>query len=160
MDIFLLAAVLDIPYTWLAKESLFRVPVFGWLLKKLGYIPVMRGRPKEAYKAITDGILRLKEGQTVIIFPEGTWSLDPNHILPFKSGFYNLASGSQVPIIPAKISGSSDVNPPDTYKVRLGTLKLSIAPAILPVDYESMDKATFLSSMRQALVDVDTGNQQ
>lgn len=85
---------------FLAKESLFRVPLFGWLLWRVGQIPVYRGggsneEPLRAARAL------LEAGQTLLIFPEGTLTRDPD-LWPMrgKPGAVRLALETGAPIYP------------------------------------------------------------
>lgn len=151
IDILLFSTILDIPFTWMSKDSLFRIPLFGWMLKKLGYIPIAREHSILASRALIKGIRKLKENVSIIIFPEGTVSDHPDKMLPFKEGFHLLAKRSHVPILPIKIIGTYHVNPPDTLKVHLGKLKLVIHPPIYPKDYLTKKKEDFLLDMRAIL---------
>lgn len=151
MDILLATHGLDIYFSWLAKASLFRIPIFGWLIKKMGFIPVYREDPKKAFEAVSEGINKLKENTNVYIFPEGTWSSNPGELLPFKQGLYALAIKSQAPILPITLLGSYEVNPPDTLKLYPGKLKMIIHPPIYPEDYINQDKDVFLDSMKRLI---------
>jgi 1-acyl-sn-glycerol-3-phosphate acyltransferase len=86
---------------WMAKEELFRIPVFGSLIKKLGAFPVNRSGPdrdsiKNVYKV-------LRSGAPLGIFPEGTRVLDPNHRPPFKRGFVTFAASTGAAILPVAL---------------------------------------------------------
>ncbi len=148
MDILLATHALDIHFAWFAKQSLFRIPIFGWLIKKMGFIPVYREDPKKAFQAVSEGINKLKKNISVYIFPEGTWSNNPKQLLPFKQGFYALAIKSKAPILPVTILGSHEVNPPDTFKICLAKLKVIIHPPIYSNDYIDQEKEVFLDSMK------------
>lgn len=115
---------------YLAKEGLFRVPVLGWILPKVGQIPVYRsGRGNdEPMRAAKD---LLGAGQVVVIFPEGTLTRDPD-LWPMrgKSGAVRLAVELGLPIVPAAHWGVEKVlanytkkfkpNPFHTVKVKIG----------------------------------------
>ncbi|MDQ6993079.1 MAG: lysophospholipid acyltransferase family protein [Mariprofundus sp.] len=61
------------PYAWVLKRELFYIPLFGWALALIGTIGIRRGSPREAIKqVIKDGGEMLKQGRSVVIFPEGT----------------------------------------------------------------------------------------
>lgn len=85
---------------YMAKESLFRVPIFGWLITKVGQIPVYRsGRSNEETLKAAKNFL--DAGHTMQIFPEGTLTRDPN-MWPMRgrSGAIRLAIEAGVPVIP------------------------------------------------------------
>ncbi len=144
MDILLLDSILNIPFCWLAKDSLFKIPVFGWLLRNLGYIPVERNISRKAKEAVNDAYHKLNKGISIIIFPEGTWSNYPDKVLPFKSGLYHLARNSQKPLLPITIINSNKINPPDTYTIRKGSMKVIFHPIIYPIEYKDHDKDQFI----------------
>jgi len=87
---------------WMAKEELFRFPLFGWILKMLGAFPVKRGKGditsmKRAYEL-------LEEGHVVGIFPEGTRMKKGNgRAANIRSGAVILASKSGVPMMPVAV---------------------------------------------------------
>lgn len=86
---------------YLAKESLFRIPVLGALLPKVGQIPVYRtGRSND--EPLRAAVEFLKAGQVVVVFPEGTLTRDPD-LWPMrgKSGAIRLAIELGLPIVPA-----------------------------------------------------------
>lgn len=68
-DPVLLAAVIDRQIRFMAKESLFKIPAFGWFLKTLGVFPVKRGEADPS--AIKTAIKHLRDGNAVGIFPQG-----------------------------------------------------------------------------------------
>lgn len=154
LDILLFNCILDIPFCWLAKESLFRIPIFGWMLRELGFIPVIRDNTNRGTQSITEGIEKLKNNISVVIFPEGTWNGNENIILPFKAGLYYLAKESNATILPIKIIGTGRANPPDTLKLTLAKLKVIIHPPIEAKDHVTEDKNAFLTEMREILQNI------
>lgn len=85
---------------YMAKEGLFRVPIFGWLITKLGQIPVYRsGRSNEETLKAAKNFL--DNGHTLQIFPEGTLTRDPE-MWPMRgrSGAIRLAIETGVPVFP------------------------------------------------------------
>ena len=95
---------------FLAKGSLFRVPVVGWLLRRSGQIPVERGgsvrgaAPLQAAQQIVD------DGRTVIVYPEGTLTRDPD-MWPMrgKTGAARMALEYDIPVIPMAHWGAQQV---------------------------------------------------
>jgi 1-acyl-sn-glycerol-3-phosphate acyltransferase len=110
LDIAALLAGLPVSFKFIAKRELFRIPVFGWALRKAGYISIDRENPREALKAIEEAVRRMTDGTTVLIFPEGTRS-DDGKLLPFMKGAFSLAARAEVPILPLAIRGSHDLQP-------------------------------------------------
>lgn len=96
---------------FMTKESLFRVPVLGWLLHKTGMVPVARGASAVAAKHTLQQSRKLVEnGQGVIVYPEGTLTRDPE-LWPMrgKTGAVRLALSGDMPLIPVAHWGSQNV---------------------------------------------------
>jgi 1-acyl-sn-glycerol-3-phosphate acyltransferase len=90
------------PVRILAKESLFRAPVFGWLMRRAEHIPVHRGAGATALRSAIDAAER---GELVLVLPEQT--ISPSfELLPFKTGAARMAAGAGVPLIPCVSWGS------------------------------------------------------
>ncbi|HWU27550.1 MAG TPA: lysophospholipid acyltransferase family protein [Microbacterium sp.] len=96
---------------FMAKESLFRVPVVGWLLKRTGMIPVSRSASATAAKQTLKQSAELVEhGRGVIVYPEGTLTRDPD-LWPMrgKSGAVRLALSGDLPLIPMAQWGTQEI---------------------------------------------------
>jgi 1-acyl-sn-glycerol-3-phosphate acyltransferase len=104
---------------FLAKASVFRVPVIGWIITKVRQIPVERGTV-DAARSLDRMMLALKEGGTVVIYPEGTTTREPN-LWPMrgKTGAARLALASGAPVIPLVTWGAQQIFDPRTKKLRL-----------------------------------------
>lgn len=90
---------------YLARESLFKFKPFGWLLGSVGAIPIDRdGRGLAGIKA---ALRLLKQGEMVLVFPEGTRSAN-GEMQPFRPGFTTLAVRSKASILPVGIQGAYD----------------------------------------------------
>lgn len=88
------------PYMWVLKRELFKIPVFGWCLKALGHIGIDREMGIKSLKQINEeGERLLKEGFSIIIFPEGT-RVAPGDMGEFNPGGISLALKAGVPIVP------------------------------------------------------------
>ncbi len=129
LDIPLLFANLPTGMRFLAKRSLFFIPIFGWSLYVSGYIPVDRSSPAKARKSLVAAAKRIKKGPSLLVFPEGTRSPD-GAILPFKSGAFMLAISASVPVLPVAIRGSYELVPKDRLDVRPGTVELIVGDPI------------------------------
>jgi 1-acyl-sn-glycerol-3-phosphate acyltransferase len=105
---------------FMAKESLFRVPVLGWILRATGMIPVARTTSATAARATLAASETLaRNGRGVIVYPEGSLTRDPD-LWPMrgKTGAVRLALGGGIPVIPMAQWGAQQVMP------RYGKLKL------------------------------------
>lgn len=93
---------------FVAKAELFKIPVFGAAMKAVGMISIERQNRKAAFAAYDDAAERIREGNCVVVFPEGTRGYD-YRIRPFKKGPFVLAIAAGVPIVPILIHGTLDV---------------------------------------------------
>jgi 1-acyl-sn-glycerol-3-phosphate acyltransferase len=97
---------------FMGKEELFRVPVVGFLIRKLGAFPVDRSRRDPASMRIA--LTVLKEGELLGMFPEGTRSTT-GEMLELRAGAARLASRTRTPIIPAAVVNSDRALPPGKF---------------------------------------------
>lgn len=105
---------------FMAKESLFRVPVLGWALRATGMVPVSRSTSAGAAReTISTSQLLVDHGRGVIVYPEGTLTRDPD-LWPMrgKTGAVRLALTDQIPLIPMAHWGAQQIMP------RYGKLRL------------------------------------
>ena len=93
------------PYKFVAKASLFRLPIVGWMMSLLGYVPLVRGTSQSLGKLLEPCRAWLRRGMPVFIFPEGTYSADGT-LLPFKRGAFQLALEEHVPVVPVLVEGT------------------------------------------------------
>lgn len=88
---------------YMAKEELFKNPIFGWVLRKFGTFPVKRGSVDR--QAIKTAVMELKKGNPLGIFPEGT-RIKKEGLGRFHSGMASLALMTGTPVLPVAIVGS------------------------------------------------------
>lgn len=117
LDIMSLLHGLPVSFRFVAKQELFRIPIFGWALRRAGYISLDRKNPRQALKDMDLAAQKIRDGSSLLIFPEGTRSID-GQLLPFKKGAFSLAMKAGVPIIPLGIKGTASLQP-EGYNVPL-----------------------------------------
>jgi 1-acyl-sn-glycerol-3-phosphate acyltransferase len=124
LDIFVLS---NLPHEmkWVAKRSLFKIPWIGWCFWMVGDIAVERGDSASAAKVMDKAQDYLRHGMNVMIFPEGTRSLD-GKMLPFKAGAFKLAVDAGVPILPIAVSGTAQGMPKGGPWVRPTRVRVQI----------------------------------
>ncbi len=120
----LLVTVVDRPLRAVVKRFVLRVPVLGWGMQWMGYVPldkegVGEGRARIARAAA----LIKKKGYSFLIFPEGTRSWQGD-LLPFRRGGFFLALETGVPIVPVTIRGAYELMPRGQRHVRKGTVRI------------------------------------
>ncbi len=109
----------DRPPRFLGKESVFRVPIFGWIISSAGQIRVYR-ESSEAVFALRDAVVAAESGECVVVYPEGTITRDP-HLWPmkWKTGAVRIALESGCPLFPMVQWGSHNVIGPYKKELRL-----------------------------------------
>ncbi|MFI4876322.1 MAG: lysophospholipid acyltransferase family protein [Blastopirellula sp. JB062] len=115
---------------FLARQSLFKFTPFRWLIQSLDSIPV--DRDGSSLSGLKETLKRLKRGELVLIFPEGTRTQD-GEIGPLKPGFIPLARRGGVPIVPVAIDGAFHAWPRTAKLPRRSVIHIRIAP---PIDLE------------------------
>ena len=114
------------------KKELERIPVFGWAMRWTNmYIPINRGRGIEAQQTLDGAIQRIKGGDSVLLFAEGTRTTD-GKLQPFKRGAFNIAVKAGVPVVPVIINGSYRAMPKGTFRIRPGTVSITVEEPIMP----------------------------
>jgi 1-acyl-sn-glycerol-3-phosphate acyltransferase len=153
LDIPALLAAIPLSFKFIAKRELFRIPIFGWAIRKAGYISIDRENPREALKAIEEAVQKISSGTTILIFPEGTRSKD-GKLLPFMKGAFSLASRAEAPILPLAIKGSYDLHPTGSvFSVpkRRGTVTIRCGKPIPVEGKGSSYKAELMSEVRTVI---------
>ena len=117
-----------------------------------GYIPVERDNRKKAYEAFNKTLEKIKEGCSIIIFPEGTRSED-GKIGPFKKGSNLIASRSKSPMVPITIIGSGDIIKKGSATIPPGPIRVVISSPVEPVS-DKKENAAILESIRGTIVDL------
>jgi len=151
-DIPVLLAYLPVQFRWLAKAELFKIPLFGYAMQRAGYISIDRSNFRSAVQSLKRAAKNIRDGVSVLIFPEGTRSQDFN-IQPFKKGGFVLAVDSGVPIIPVIIHGTWPIMPKKRTLVKPGNVVLEIAKPIKSSDYTRKTKEDLMEKVRNVLIE-------
>jgi len=104
---------------FVAKRELAQVPFLGWVIWLAGFIFIDRRDQRSARRSLALAADRIREGQSIVAFPEGTRSRD-GRLLPFKMGAFALAFEAGVPVIPFAIRGGPRILPKGTWRVQGG----------------------------------------
>ena len=132
------------------KEELEKIPIFGYVLKLSPFISIQRADARNAMEAIDSSAKSIKEGDSVIIFPEGTRSVDGN-LGEFKRGAFLLATKAEKPIVPVTIVGSYNILPKGQKKLSPGTVKLIINQEILNESDSKQSQIKLLNEVRDII---------
>lgn len=146
-DILALQGFIPIQFRWVAKKSLFKIPIIGWSMSLAGYVSIDREKAGSAYKSIERAAEKVKKGASVLIFPEGTRSAAGN-LLPFKRGGFLLAIKSGVPIVPVSIRGTENLMKKESILIRPGAVKVVIGK---PIPVSDADEKLLMEMVRKAI---------
>jgi 1-acyl-sn-glycerol-3-phosphate acyltransferase len=149
-DIFSLLGHLPLQFRWIAKAELFRIPLLGWAMARTGYIPIERDSPKKAYRSMLQAAEKVREGVSILIFPEGTRSPD-GLLQPFKKGVFLLALKSQAPILPVAIRGTRNIMRKNDWRAYPGHVEIRIFPPIETAGFSTDKEAGLSEQVRNTL---------
>jgi 1-acyl-sn-glycerol-3-phosphate acyltransferase len=105
---------------FIAKEGLFRIPVIGRFVKSFSF-PLNRNKPQPS--TIKEAVCRLKKGDIIVLFPEGSRSPDGSMLDP-KRGVGLIASISEVPVVPVLIEGTDIALPVGARFIRPAKIRV------------------------------------
>lgn len=152
-DIFCLQGCLDWDFRWLAKQELFQIPIFGAALRRSGSIPVDRASGRKAMRSLAEAAERIKNGCSVVIFPEGTRSGDGS-LLPFKVGGMVIAIKAGVGVVPMAISGSRRILPKGKLISRSGEVVIRIGEPVDASAYTMKEKQELAEHLRSQVAEL------
>ncbi len=136
--------------TVVLKKELGRIPLLGYVMKLGGFIYVDRTNRESRRLALEASVDALKKGISLMIFPEGTRSLDGG-LLPFRPGPFTIAIEAQAPVIPVTVHGSRDLMPKGQPFMRPGQTSLVFHPPIPTQGMTSQDRAALMRQVREVM---------
>jgi 1-acyl-sn-glycerol-3-phosphate acyltransferase len=151
-DIPVLLGCLPVQFRWLAKAELFKIPMFGRGMRSAGYISIDRFNRQSAFESISEAAKKIRGGVSVMIFPEGTRSID-GKIRPFKKGGFVLALDARVPIIPVVLHGTRAIMPKGEIRINPGHVVMDILPPVDTTGYTRKTKDQLIEQVRNIICD-------
>ncbi|HUP23611.1 MAG TPA: lysophospholipid acyltransferase family protein [Thermoanaerobaculia bacterium] len=116
---------------FLAKRSLFHIPVFGWAMRVSGFVPVDREDRSRAKEAMDGALRQLQQGRSILLFPEETRSLD-GRIREFQRGGFLIALKAKCPLVPVGLSGTRRIQRKGSLLVRPGAVRVRYGTPVDP----------------------------
>lgn len=150
VDIWALEVALPGSLRFVAKEGLFRIPIFGMALRISGQIPIDRGDRTQAIDAFSHAAEALRAGRSAIVFPEGTRSRD-GRLQPFKKGAFVLAIRTQQPLVPVYVAGTFGLMPKGWVMPRSGRVEVRIGTPIPTAGLGYADREALLQRCHLAM---------
>lgn len=125
------------PFKWVSKAELGRVPFVGWVLHLNDSVLVRRGDRESIRRMMQESRAHLAAGSPLLLFPEGTRTLD-GRLQAFKDGGFKLALEAGVPVIPVAISGTYDALPKTGLALHRMDCRIQILEPLDPARYPSI----------------------
>lgn len=150
-DIFLVSH-LNWEMKWLAKDTLFRIPVMGWMMRMAGDVPIIRGNRGSGQQALEACRDRLSRRVSVMIFPEGTRTRNDD-LLPFRDGAFHLAITTGSPVLPIAIAGTRDAMAKGSFSFRRANAMCRVLTPIETVGLTTADVTALRDQARQRIDD-------
>jgi 1-acyl-sn-glycerol-3-phosphate acyltransferase len=151
IDIPVLFASLPVPVLFVAKRELGRVPFLGWFLKGMGMVLVDRDDRKEAVRSVEAAAERLRQGWSLMSFPEGTRTPD-GRVQRFKTASFAAAIAAGAPVVPIALEGANRILPRNSLKGRPGRVRVAIGEPI-PTNGLTRDARAALARRAQERVE-------
>jgi 1-acyl-sn-glycerol-3-phosphate acyltransferase len=148
LDPILVGLACDRRMNYLARRTLFRFAPFRWLIQWYDAIPIEREGMGLA--GIKETLRRLRRGELVLIFPEGTRSPD-GRLGPLKPGFCTLARRANAPLLPVAITGADRVWPRDRRWPQPAPVWVQFGPPILPEEWRELTDEQLVQRLESAI---------
>ncbi|MEM1057413.1 MAG: lysophospholipid acyltransferase family protein [Bacteroidota bacterium] len=145
LDIPALSASLPVPFVFAAKTDLRSWPFVGWVLERTACLFIDRSGPKKALQSLQEAAARIRDGASVVLFPEGgrSWR---HGLLPFMRGPFVLAIEAGVPVVPVALVGNTGVMDEPEFRARPGAVRVVFGE---PIPTEGLTRRDALSLQRQ-----------
>lgn len=142
-DIFLIYGFLNHNFKWMMKQSLRKMPLIGKACESAGHIMVDDSGARGVKRSMNQSLETLKHGQSLVIFPEGSRTLD-GKIHRFKRGAFNLACDNNLEIVPITIEGPYKIMRRGTLQIFPHKLKMTIHKPISSDIADRDERAEYL----------------
>jgi 1-acyl-sn-glycerol-3-phosphate acyltransferase len=131
LDGFIVTAALNVPFHFIVKGELARIFHIRVMLERFGVEFVDRFNANKGASSVRRIAEKAKNGQSIVFFPEGTFTTFPG-LQPFRMGAFVTAAMAGVPVVPVAISGSRQIVRGTNWFPHHGRLEVTVRPAILP----------------------------
>ncbi len=132
----------------LARDNLWKIPFLGWHLNRAGHIPVARESPRAAARNIREAADRVRNGVSILLFPEGERTRQPN-MRRFKPGAAYIAIQAGVPIVPMALVGTRDILPPSSSHLHPARAELRVGEPIDTAGFTNRDARSVIERAQQ-----------
>jgi len=137
----------------LFKAELKKLPILGKVMVAGGFVPVERDRKEASMVSIEEAAASIRQGNTFLIFPEGTRSRTAE-LLPFKKGGFIMAIKAQAPIVPVAVSGGRSAMQKGSWFVRPVMVDVRIGEPVETTGYSVDDRDQLIEIVRSRIEDL------
>ncbi|HZI99650.1 MAG TPA: lysophospholipid acyltransferase family protein [Gemmatimonadaceae bacterium] len=137
---------------FVAKAELFKIPVLGGAMRAVGMVPIERQNRKAAFGAYDEASRRIREGDSVIVFPEGSRGYD-YPLRPFKKGPFVLAIDAGVPIVPVLLHGTREVIRKGSMLLHPGRVDVHLLEPVSVEGYGYDDRDALADKVRSRIAE-------
>lgn len=149
-DIWVLNKIIPVRYGWVIKKEIGRIPFLGMHMRINGYISIDRGDNEQARTSMEEAARQVREGKRIMIFPEGTRSLD-GALRPFKKGLFHLCRKTAVPIVPIFISGTGPILRPGSFIIHSRSVSVRIGASLHTAGYDEESLEPMMADLRSRM---------
>jgi len=151
LDILLVLTFIPHNFRFLVKEEFFSIPFLGLTVRSSGQIPLDRKNPRKGLQSIRQGADLLKKGVSIVVFPEGTRSLD-GQVDEFKSTLFVLPIRTKTPVVPVLIEGTFEALPRGRVLLKRCPIRITFLDPLPPDLLSDKDRALYAAKVRQRLI--------
>jgi len=137
---------------YVAKKSLFEIPIYGPALRHAGHICIDRENRRSAMKSLNEAVEKAKAGISPVIFPEGTRNTNLEELMEFKVGAMIIALKSGLPVVPIVMTNTGRALGKGRYIVNnKPTIRVKALPVIDPSKYTLKERDTFKDDLYEMM---------
>ena len=137
-DQFMIGAYIPHYITAVAAIEVFKYPIWGYIIKKYGVIPIVRQKIRKAIGSLKLAEEAIKKGTSFLISPEGTRTIT-GEIGPFKKGPFHLAKNTKVTIVPIGLIGGFKAKKKNDWRISPGVLTVVFGKPIESNEYQDLN---------------------
>ena len=155
-------SALDIPVVYvampchfriMAKEEIFRYPFLGWHLRRSGQVSIEREHAVASMRSLNRAATILKDGQPLVVFPEGGRSAT-GQVKPFLPGVFYVAIKAGVDVVPMALVGTYELLPMETFHIKPRPLELLVGEPVSSEGYGPRDMDKLAAKVQKAVEDL------
>ena len=149
-DQFMIGAYIPHYITAVAAIEIFRYPIWGYIIKKYGVIPIVRQKIRKAIGSLNIAQAALKDGTSFLISPEGTRTSN-DQLGPFKKGPFHLAKNTGATIVPIGLIGGFKAKKKEDWRLKPGILTTRFGIPITQQEYADLDVIELRDLVRERI---------